>query len=117
MVSASESVTIEDDVIFGTGCTVIDSDHTHEPHDNVLFNPAVTAPVRIGRGTWLGDRVTVLKGADIGVRCTIGAGSVVRGRIPDYSVAVGVPARVVGSTLELGDLVAGASGSSPTGPK
>jgi acetyltransferase-like isoleucine patch superfamily enzyme len=97
-VSASESIVIEDEVIFGTGCSVIDSDHTHAPHDNVLFNPAVTAPVRIGRGTWLGDRVTVLKGADIGAHCTIGAGSVVRGTIPDHSVAVGAPARVVGST-------------------
>ena len=97
-ISASESITIEDDVIFAAGCTVIDSDHTHEPHDNVLFNPVETAPIRIGRGTWLGERVTVLRGADVGVRCTIGAGSVVRGTIPDYSVAVGVPARVVGST-------------------
>jgi acetyltransferase-like isoleucine patch superfamily enzyme len=97
-VSAAEAITIEDDVIFGTGCTVIDNDHTHSPHDNVLFNPTATAPIRIGRGTWLGDRVTVLKGSDIGTRCTIGAGSVVRGTIPDDSVAVGVPARVVGST-------------------
>jgi acetyltransferase-like isoleucine patch superfamily enzyme len=97
-ISASESITIEDNVILGTGCSVIDSDHTHSPNENVLFNPAVTAPIRIGRGTWLGDRVTVLKGADIGAHCTIGAGSVVRGTIPDHSVAVGVPARVVGST-------------------
>ena len=97
-VSASESIVIEDNVIFGTGCSVIDSDHTHAPHENVLFNPSVTAPIRIGRGTWLGDRVTVLRGADIGAHCTIGAGSVVRGTIPDHSVAVGVPARVVGST-------------------
>lgn len=97
-ISASESISIEEDVILGTGCTVIDSDHTHSPSDNVLLNPAVTAPIRIGRGTWLGDRVIVLKGSDIGAHCTIGAGSVVRGTIPDYSVAVGVPARVVGST-------------------
>lgn len=97
-ISASESIVIEDDVVFGTGCSVIDSDHTHSPHQNVLFNPAVTAPVRIGLGTWLGDGVRVLKGANIGAHCTIGAGSVVRGTIPDYSVAVGVPARVVGST-------------------
>jgi acetyltransferase-like isoleucine patch superfamily enzyme len=96
--SASESIVIEDNVVLGSGCSVVDSDHTHAPHENVLFNPALTAPIRIGRGSWLGDRVTVLKGADIGAHCTIGAGSVVRGTIPDYSVAVGVPARVVSST-------------------
>jgi carbonic anhydrase/acetyltransferase-like protein (isoleucine patch superfamily) len=97
-ISASASITIEDAVVFGTGVSVIDSDHTHVPNDNVLYNPAVCAPIRIGRGTWLGDRVVVLKGADIGEHCTIGAGSVVRGTIPDHSVAVGAPARVVGST-------------------
>jgi acetyltransferase-like isoleucine patch superfamily enzyme len=42
--------------------------------------------------------VAVLRGADIGRRCIIGANSVVRGHIPDNSIAVGAPARVVGST-------------------
>jgi acetyltransferase-like isoleucine patch superfamily enzyme len=98
-ISASESVVIEDDVILATGCSVIDSDHTHRnPHDNVLYNPVATGAVRIGRGSWLGDRVSVLRGAQIGSFCTIGANSVVTGAIPDNSVAVGAPARVVGST-------------------
>jgi acetyltransferase-like isoleucine patch superfamily enzyme len=44
--------------------------------------------------------VTVLSGADIGRGCIIGAGSVVRGTIPDHAIAVGVPARVIGSTQE-----------------
>jgi acetyltransferase-like isoleucine patch superfamily enzyme len=57
----------------------------------------VTAPIRIGRGTWIAERVAVLKGANIGRCCIIGAHSVVRGEIPDYSIAVGAPARVVGT--------------------
>jgi acetyltransferase-like isoleucine patch superfamily enzyme len=86
-------------VLIAKDCSIVDSDHSHAgPADNVLFNPVERSPIRIGRGTWLGDRVSVLRGADIGRHCTIGAGSVVRGRIPDYSVAVGAPARVVGST-------------------
>jgi acetyltransferase-like isoleucine patch superfamily enzyme len=44
----------------------------------------------------MGDRVTVVAGATIGAGCTIGAGAVVRGDIPDGSIAVGVPARVIG---------------------
>jgi lipopolysaccharide O-acetyltransferase len=99
-ISATESVVIEDDVVLATGCTVIDSDHTRGESDNVLYNPLVSAPIRIGRGSWLGDRVSVLRGSDIGRGCVIGANSVVRGSIPDYSVAVGAPARVVGSTRE-----------------
>jgi acetyltransferase-like isoleucine patch superfamily enzyme len=112
-ISASESIVIEDDVVFATGCTVIDSDHTHEPHDNVLHNPIQTAGIRIGRGTWLGDRVTVLRGADIGRHCTIGAHSVVRGTIPDHSVAAGAPARVIGSTRAGGEASARSGELSP----
>ena len=96
-ISAAESVTIEDDVIIGAYSSVIDSDHTFAAgRPNVMHNPLATAPIRIGRGTWIAERVGVLRGADIGECCIIGANSVVRGTIPPYSIAVGAPARVVG---------------------
>jgi lipopolysaccharide O-acetyltransferase len=98
--SAAAGIVIEDDVTFGAHCSVVDSDHLHQPHDSVLRNPVRAEPIRIGRGTWLGDGVVVVRGADIGAHCSIGANSVVRGSIPDHSVAVGVPARVVGTTRE-----------------
>jgi lipopolysaccharide O-acetyltransferase len=97
--SAAESIVIEDYVAMGSFTTVVDSDHTFvrgEP--SPMRGPLVTSPVRIGRGTWIGERVAILRGADIGTRCIIGANSVVRGRIPDNSIAVGAPARVVGTT-------------------
>lgn len=97
-ISAAESVTIEDDVIIGAYSSVIDSDHTFAlGRPNVMHNPLATAPIRIGRGTWIAERVGVLRGSDIGECCIIGANSVVRGTIPPYSIAVGAPARVVGS--------------------
>jgi lipopolysaccharide O-acetyltransferase len=98
-ISAAESVVIEDHVVISAFSTVIDSDHTFvRGSPSVLHGPLATAPVRIGRGTWVGERVSILRGSDIGSRCIIGANSVVRGRIPDNSVAVGAPARVVGTT-------------------
>lgn len=100
-ISAAESVLIEDDVVLSAFSTVIDSDHSFEGGSpSVLWNPPVSSPVRIGRGTWVGERVAVLRGARIGRYCIIGANSVVRGEIPDYSIAAGVPAKVVGSTAE-----------------
>lgn len=51
----------------------------------------------VGPDAWLGARVTVLDAACIGARCVIGAGAVVTHAIPDGSLAVGVPARVVRS--------------------
>ena len=100
--SASSSIEIGPDVVFGAQCTVVDCNHTwRDGHPNVLQNPVDTAPIRIGAGTWLGDRVTVLKGVTIGERCAIGAHSVVRDDIPDGSVAAGIPARVVGCSADL----------------
>jgi acetyltransferase-like isoleucine patch superfamily enzyme len=101
-ISAAESIVIEDDVVISAFTTVIDSDHTMGPKPNVLGNPLKTAPVRIGRGSWIGERVAVLRGSAIGEFSVIGANSVGRGEIPPYSIAVGAPARVVGTTREPG---------------
>lgn len=99
-ISAGLRVNLEDGVSIGTGSGIYDSNHVVNASRVSILDGArhLTEPVRIGAGTWVGDRVTVLAGADIGRHCTIGAGAVVRGRIPDNSIAVGVPARVVGET-------------------
>jgi acetyltransferase-like isoleucine patch superfamily enzyme len=100
--SASSGIAIGDDVVFGAQCTVVDCDHTwRDGHPNVLHNPVNTRPIKIGNGTWLGDRVTVLQGATIGERCAIGAHSVVRDDIPDGSIAAGIPARIIGRSADL----------------
>jgi acetyltransferase-like isoleucine patch superfamily enzyme len=52
-------------------------------------------PVAIGRNSWLGQNAVVLPGVTIGEHCVIGANSVVNRSIPDFSIAVGTPARVV----------------------
>ncbi|TXT17327.1 MAG: O-acetyltransferase, partial [Planctomycetota bacterium] len=55
--------------------------------------PGVFVPVRIGRDSWIGERAIIA--ADVGQHCVIGAGSVVTKPIPDFAVAVGVPAKVL----------------------
>jgi acetyltransferase-like isoleucine patch superfamily enzyme len=99
-ISASDSIIIEDHVCFGAWCTVIDSNHVFNTETgNIQDGRVTTTPVRIGAGTWIADRVAILPGADIGKGCFIGSNSVVNKPIPDFSVALGFPARVVGSTL------------------
>ena len=56
--------------------------------------------MRVGGGSWLGHGTVVLPGADIGRNVAVGAGSVVTGALPDFSVAVGNPARVIRRYVE-----------------
>jgi acetyltransferase-like isoleucine patch superfamily enzyme len=59
--------------------------------------PQVEKDVVIGNDVWLGVRVTVTSGVHIGNGCIVGAGAVVTKDLPDNCIAVGVPARVIGS--------------------
>lgn len=100
-ISACESIVIEDEVLIAAWTSIYDADHTLGERRNAIWYPQRTAPVRVGRGSWLGERVAVLRGANIGKHCIIGANSVVKGEIPDFSIAAGAPARVIGSTREM----------------
>jgi acetyltransferase-like isoleucine patch superfamily enzyme len=52
-------------------------------------------PTRLGANVWCGANVVVTSGVTIGDRSVIGANSVVTTDIPPYSIAAGVPARVI----------------------
>lgn len=58
------------------------------------------APITIGDNCWLASNVTVCPGVTIGKNCVIGAGSVVTKNIPDNSLVLGVPGRVVRKITE-----------------
>lgn len=53
--------------------------------------------VKIGNNVWLGENVTILKGVTIGDNVIIGIGSIVTKSIPSNSIAVGCPAKVIGT--------------------
>lgn len=57
--------------------------------------PEPGADTLIGHDVWLGAGATVLPGARIGSGVIVGAGSVVRGHVPDYAVVAGNPAKVI----------------------
>ncbi|KAK5631773.1 hypothetical protein RRF57_007487 [Xylaria bambusicola] len=61
-------------------------------------------PVVIGDDCWIGGNTTIMPGVTIGKGCTIGAGSIVTKDIPDFSVAIGTPARVVKKVTPVPDL-------------
>jgi acetyltransferase-like isoleucine patch superfamily enzyme len=90
------SIEIADDVYTGHYVYITDQNHGYADRDlPISMQTMPERPVRIGAGSWIGHGSVVLPGACIGRNVTIGANSVVRGEIPDHSVAVGVPAKVI----------------------
>mgnify|MGYP001277036978 FL=1 len=95
-ISCVESLVIEDEVMIAGRCYISDNNHSFDPlGPPYMDQPAASKRTRIGAGVWLGQNVCILAGADVGEGSVIGAGSIVKGRIPPYSIAVGSPARVV----------------------
>ena len=93
---ATRSISIEKKVL--TADKVYISDNVHDYHDietAIKDQPIMQKnDVCIGEGAWLGENVCVI-GASVGKHSVVGANSVVTKDIPDYCVAVGIPARVI----------------------
>ncbi len=60
--------------------------------ESSAFEELITAPIAVGDYAWIATNAVLLPGADIGVGSVVGAGAVVRGKVPPYRVAVGNPA-------------------------
>jgi acetyltransferase-like isoleucine patch superfamily enzyme len=111
-------VEIERDVMLADFVAIPSGRHTHQVAGDTRTPPRLGEnryqPVRVGEGSWVGTGAVVL--AEVGRYCVIGAGAVVTKPIPDFSVAVGTPARVVASTAnrpEAGSAVSQAGRGAP----
>lgn len=97
MISAAKLVHIEKNVLIAQHCFIGDHNHAYEDIDVPIRDQGLkkVEPVIVKEGAWIGANVTISSGVTIGKNSVIGANSVVTKNIPDYSVAVGVPARVI----------------------
>ena len=87
---------IGDDCLLGFENIILTSTHESSSIDLPIKNQGMyQSPVHIRDDVWTGCRVVVLPGVTIGSRAIIAAGSVVTKDIPPWSVAGGVPARVI----------------------
>lgn len=97
VIATSKFIHIKKNVLVAPHCFI--GDHDHEYRD-------ITIPIRdqgyknvkkiiIEEGAWIGANSTICSGVTIGKNSVVGANSVVTKDIPDFSLAVGVPAKVV----------------------
>jgi acetyltransferase-like isoleucine patch superfamily enzyme len=100
-------------IIIGKGVNIASHSciYTHSSQDAIrlMGNKFIDVPaserigyiiqsVEIGEYTFIGTSCVILPGTKIGKGCIVGAGSVVKGNFPDYSILVGSPAKVHGDT-------------------
>lgn len=93
---SASRVAIGRHVLMAAYSYIIGGDHDFSDASKpVLLQSRTSAGVTVGDGVWMGAAAKVLDGVTIGEHAVIGAGALVRSDIPAYSVAVGLPARVV----------------------
>ncbi len=95
-VFSGSRVVLGDDTLVAAYCYFIGGDHNPVDVDaSVTQQGSRSAGIAVGEKCWFGAGVKVLDGVVIGRNSIVGAGAVVTQSIPEYAVAVGVPARVV----------------------
>jgi len=84
-------------VLLARNVYIADHGHAFEDVNTPIMLQGIdhVGEVEIAKHSWLGQNVCVLPGVRIGQHCVIGANSVVTRDVPDFSVAVGAPARIV----------------------
>ena len=87
---ARGGITIEDDVQIAANCQLLTNNH--DPYDRQVLS---CKPILIKKGAWIGAGATIMPGISIGKHSIVGASSVVTHDVPDYSVVVGNPARII----------------------
>jgi acetyltransferase-like isoleucine patch superfamily enzyme len=92
----AESVTVGSHTLIAPGVFVTDHTHNHSADRRLDEQGQFSASVSIGNDAWIGARAVVLAGVTIGNGAIVGAGAVVTKDVPPYSIAAGVPARVIG---------------------
>lgn len=89
-------ITIGDRVNISQNVVLIGLDHNYQDvHKGIIEQGVTTSPIHIDDDTIIGANTVILSGITIGKHCFIGASSLVNRDIPDYTVAVGNPVRII----------------------
>jgi acetyltransferase-like isoleucine patch superfamily enzyme len=93
---SASKVKLSENTLLAAYCYLIGGDHDFNRTDiSVLEQYRSSKGIMLGEGVWLGAGVKVMDGVKIGKHSIVGTGAVVTKPIEEYSVAMGVPAKVV----------------------
>lgn len=96
-------IEIGTNALLGDWIYVCDFDHRYDRLDLPIKKQGlVKTPTRIGADVWVGEKASILRGADIGSGSVVASQSLVKDVIPPFSIVVGTPARVLRSRLPRG---------------
>lgn len=96
VISSLSNIVLRKNILLASFVYLVGGDHLADRTDiPVLIQGRTSRGIEIGEGTWLGAHVSILDGSVVGRDCIIGANAVVNGEIPEFSIAVGAPARVL----------------------
>ncbi|MCF6222644.1 MAG: acyltransferase [Flavobacteriaceae bacterium] len=86
MIVAMNDIEIGEGVEFGPNVLVYDHDHDFRAFGGIKSNKYKVGVVKIGKNSWIGANVVILRETIIGKNCVVGAGSVISGTYPDNSI-------------------------------
>lgn len=94
--SMGSKLVIEDNVTIAANTFITNLDHEYQDITKGVMDQGYTlADTIVGEGCFLGYGVAIQAGTKLGRHCVVGAGAVIKGEFPDYSVIVGIPGKIV----------------------
>lgn len=90
LLMARGGITIDDDVMVAANVQFLSNNH--DEYDRQVLT---CKPIHVKKGVWIGAGASILPGVTVGEYAIVGAGAIVTKDVPDYSVVVGIPAKVV----------------------
>ena len=95
IIISSERIKIGKNTMIAPNAHFVDSDHGTSPENSFNKQENLTSPIIIGNNVWIGSRVVILKGVNIGDNTVVSAGSVVTKSFPSNVIIAGAPAKII----------------------
>lgn len=90
-------IIINDNCLIASDVLITSENHGMNPEQNLNYarTPLEARPVSIGKGCWIGEKVSIMPGVVLGDRCIVAANAVVTKSVPDYCMVAGMPAKII----------------------